>query len=167
MKLKTGKSQIELLSLHGLGDIYYDHTTQQRSFVATQALHAGDILYSFSPKQIQSNPTYLTVQVGEGKHIVLDPEFLAAINHGCDPNVFFDVDAGVLRCVRDIKKGEQLIYFYPSTEWQMIQPFDCSCGSPKCLGYIQGAHAIDPELIQRYHLSAYIQSQLKEVPSLV
>jgi hypothetical protein len=167
MKLKTGKSQIELLSHHGLGDIYYDHATQQRSFVATQPLHAGDILYTFSPKQIQSKPTYLTVQVGKGRHIELNPEFLAAINHGCDPNVFFDVDTFALRCVRDIKKGEQLTYFYPSTEWQMIQPFDCSCGSPKCLGYIQGAHAIDPDLIQRYNLSSFIQSQLKEVLSLV
>lgn len=167
MKLKTGKSQIELLSRHGLGDIYYDHATQQRSFVATQPLHAGDLLYPFSPKQIQSKPTYLTVQVGKGRHIELNPDFLAAINHGCDPNVFFDVDTFALRCVRDIKKGEQLTYFYPSTEWQMIQPFDCSCGSPKCLGYIQGAHAIDPDLIQRYNLSSFIQSQLKEVLSLV
>lgn len=167
MKLKTGKSHVELLSRHGLGNIYYDRNTQQRSFLATKNIQSGQILYTFGPKQVQAHPTYLTVQIGEGRHMVLDPEFLAAINHGCDPNVFFDVDHGVLRCVKDIKAGEQMVYFYPSTEWQMIQPFDCTCGSPQCHGYIQGAHAIEPELIQRYHLSSYIQGQLKEVPSLV
>lgn len=167
MELKQGKLQIEVLSRHGIGNVYFDHATKQRSFIATRNIQAGEELFQFGPKQIQSNPTYLTVQIGEGKHIVLNPEFLASINHGCDPNVFFDVDHGVLRCVKDIKEGEQLTYFYPSTEWQMIQPFDCNCGSEKCLGYIQGAHAIDHDVITTYDISDYIQSQLKEVPSLV
>jgi hypothetical protein len=162
-----GKSKLELLSRHGRGDIYFDHQTKQRSFVATTDILAGEIVYQFGPRQIQSNPTYLTVQIGENKHIILEPEFLAAINHGCDPNVFFDVDHYVLRCVRDIKAGEQLTYFYPSTEWQMIQPFDCHCGSSKCLGYIQGAQNIDPDILSRYDISSYIQKQLKEVPSLI
>lgn len=162
-----GKSNIELLSRHGIGDIYYDHSTQQRSFIATRDIKAGEVLYEFGPKQVQNYPTYLTVQTGENKHIVLDPEFLASINHGCDPNVFFDVDQWVLRCVKDIKLGEQLMYFYPSTEWQMTQAFDCTCGSHKCLGYIQGAAYIDADVISSYDLSSYIQQQLKEVPSLV
>lgn len=161
-----GKSNIELLSHHGIGDIYYDHASQQRSFVATRDIKAGEVVYTFGPKQIQNYPTYLTVQTGENKHIELNPEFLASINHGCDPNVFFDVDNWVLRCVRDIKAGEQLLYFYPSTEWQMTQPFDCTCGSSKCLGYIQGAQSIDHDVITSYDLSSYIQSQLKEVPTL-
>ncbi|MEP7320456.1 MAG: SET domain-containing methyltransferase [Saprospiraceae bacterium] len=165
--MKQGKSKFEILSRHGLGNVYYDHSTQQRSFVATRDIKAGEELFSFGPKQVQATPTYLTVQVGEGQHIVLNPEFLASINHGCDPNVFFDVDHGVLRCVKDITKGDQLTYFYPSTEWQMIQPFDCTCGSSKCLGYIQGAHAIDYDVITGYDISSYIQHQLKEVPSLI
>ncbi len=159
--MKQGKTQIELLSKHGLGDIYYDHQAQQRSFVATRDLHAGEELYQFGSKQMQSNPTYLTVQIEEGKHIVLDPEFLASINHSCDPNVWFDVDHRILCCVRDVKKGEQLTYFYPSTEWQMIQPFDCGCGSSKCLGYIQGAQAIAAEVINTYDLSVYIKAKVK------
>ncbi|MEP7266269.1 MAG: SET domain-containing methyltransferase [Saprospiraceae bacterium] len=165
--MKKGNSKIDLISRHGIGDIYYDPGIQQRSFVATRDIHAGEILYPFGPRQIQSHPTYLTVQVGEGKHIVLDPEFLAAINHGCDPNVFFDVDNYVLRCVKDIKEGEQLTYFYPSTEWNMTQPFDCSCGSKKCLGYIQGAQFIDAEVMARYDTSIYIQDMLKAVPALL
>ncbi|MBK6392106.1 MAG: SET domain-containing protein-lysine N-methyltransferase [Saprospiraceae bacterium] len=60
---------------------------------------------------MQSNPTYLTVQIGEKVILFLIRNFLASINHSCDPNVFFDVDHWVLRCVRDIKAGEQMTYF--------------------------------------------------------
>ena len=56
MKLKQGESKFEILSHHGLGDIYFDHSTQQRSFVATRDITAGEILYQFNPKQMQSNP---------------------------------------------------------------------------------------------------------------
>ena len=159
--MKQGKTEIEVLSRHGLGDIFYDHTSQQRSFIATRDIKAGEELYQFGSKQIQATPTYLTVQIAENKHIVLNPDFLASINHGCNPNVWFDVDHGILRCVRNIKQGEQLTYFYPSTEWQMIQPFDCGCGSKKCLGYIQGAHAIDQDVINTYDLSDYIKAKVK------
>ena len=55
-----GKSNFELLSHHGIGDIYYDHASQQRSFVATRDIKAGEVVYTFGPKQIQNYPTYLT-----------------------------------------------------------------------------------------------------------
>lgn len=35
--------------------------------------------------------------------------------------------------LRDIKAGDVLEFFYPSTEWNMAQPFDCSCGAKVCL----------------------------------
>lgn len=31
--------------------------------------------------------------------------------------------------LRDIKEGDVLEFFYPSTEWDMAQPFECSCGA--------------------------------------
>ena len=40
-----GKSNFELLSHHGIGDIYYDHASQQRSFVATRDIKAGEVVY--------------------------------------------------------------------------------------------------------------------------
>jgi hypothetical protein len=40
---------------------------------------------------------------------------------------------------RGLKAGEELTFFYPSTEWNMNQGFDCFCGSKRCLGYIGGA----------------------------
>ncbi len=165
--MKGKSTNLELLSRHGSGDIYFDHATKQRSFIATRDIKKGEIVYTFGPKQVQNYPTYLTVQTGADRHIVLDPEFLAAINHGCNPNVWFNVDTYELVCVRDIRTGEQMTYFYPSTEWNMTQPFDCTCGSHNCHGYIQGAAHLDPEVMAQYDTSKFIQSQLKSVAELV
>lgn len=35
----------------------------------------------------------------------------------------------VLAGPQGIKKGGDITFFYPSTEWDMAQGFDCSCGA--------------------------------------
>jgi SET domain-containing protein len=62
-----------------------------------------------------------------------------AVNHSCDPNVGLVLPTNKPRewgveALRDIKKGEDLTFFYPSTEWDMAQGFDCSCGAKVSLG---------------------------------
>jgi len=32
-----------------------------------------------------------------------------------------------------LKKGDDITFFYPSTEWDMAQGFDCNCGAKVCL----------------------------------
>ena len=46
-----------------------------------------------------------------------------------------------------IKANEVLTFFYPSTEWDMRQPFDCLCKSSKCLGRIRGAKYLPAEMV--------------------
>lgn len=36
---------------------------------------------------------------------------------------------GVYATSKGLKKGDSLEFFYPSTEWDMAQGFDCACGS--------------------------------------
>jgi hypothetical protein len=63
-------------------------------------------------------------------------------NHSCDPSIFVELPRGNMKewCIRtrekEVKKGEALTFFYPSTEWDMAQGFDCSCGSPVCLAHL-------------------------------
>jgi hypothetical protein len=45
----------------------------------------------------------------------------------------------ILAGSRGLKVGEELTFFYPSTEWNMDQGFSCFCGTDSCLGYIGGA----------------------------
>ena len=49
--------------------------------------------------------------------------------------------------------------FYPSTEWEMDQPFICNCGSPKCQQFIGGAYSFKPEVILQYQLTNYIKKE--------
>ncbi len=46
--------------------------------------------------------------------------------------------AGEVRVVRDrdLQVGDQLTFFYPSTEWASPRPFQCLCGAGvgKCIG---------------------------------
>lgn len=60
----------------------------------------------------------------------------------------------------NILAGEDLTFFYPSTEWDMDQPFDCFCGAENCLGRIEGAKVLTPEQASRYRLSKHINEKL-------
>jgi len=93
----------------------------------------------FILKAILSTATYLTIQLDEKEHISILPEYLRYTNHSCSPNIFFDTTSLEVICVRPVKVGEEMTFFYPSSEWDMAQPFDCCCGSSDCLGTIQGA----------------------------
>lgn len=49
---------------------------------------------------------------------------------------------------------------YPSTEWDMQQPFDCACGANgdlKCLGKIQGAKYLSTEQLAPYFVNKHIK----------
>jgi hypothetical protein len=65
-----------------------------------------------------------------------------------------------LMAIREIQRGEEMTFFYPSTEWEMIQPFNCYCGSPNCIGQIRGAAFLSKNVWRRYQLTDFIQQQL-------
>ena len=132
-----------------------------KAFFSDQSYKQGDVISDFSASQILSKPTYLTIQVDTDKHIILKPEKLQDINHSCYPNVFFDTDAMQLIALRSIQKGDELTFFYPSTEWDMAQPFTCHCGSKDCLKEIKGALYISEEILSKYRLTRFIQKQLR------
>jgi hypothetical protein len=158
----VSQSPVKVISNHGFGKVVENPETGQKSFIATKSVKQGELLSKFASGGESTTPTYLTVQVGVGRHIKLNPEFLQYINHGCDPNVFFDTTSFELRALKNIKASEELTFFYPSTEWQMDQPFDCYCGSPLCLGSIRGAKFIPADIIKRYTLTDFIRGELKK-----
>jgi hypothetical protein len=43
----------------------------------------------------------------------------------------------------------------------MSQPFECFCGSNKCLQQITGASDMQPEMIARYLFTDFIEGKLK------
>lgn len=91
----------------------------------------------FSERARLDAPNYLTVQLSPTEHILLAPAWLQNINHSCAPNVFFNTATMELECLKNVSRGEELTFFYPSTEWDMEAPFACLCGSSDCLKTIQ------------------------------
>jgi hypothetical protein len=103
---------------------------------------------------------YTSVQTGEDSHIELNSE-LVFCNHSCDPSVIFDMAKFEVRVGdRELKKGDALTFWYPSSEWDMAQPFDCSCGSVRCKGTITGAKDMDEGVLREYWLNEHIERML-------
>jgi hypothetical protein len=104
----------------------------------------------------------MTVQVSEHTHILLAPSSLSFMNHGCSPNVHLDVERRVLVALRPIAPGDELEFFYPSTEWTMASPFACHCRSARCLGRIGGASRAPESMLRGRPLAPHIVRLLRE-----
>jgi uncharacterized protein len=78
-----------------------------------------------------------TRQLLNGIHIY-DPRFCGLLEHACDPNAFLDMSELWLWALRDIQPGEHLTIDFAATEDRLLQQFACTCGSPRCRGWITG-----------------------------
>ncbi|MBM3411899.1 MAG: SET domain-containing protein [Bacteroidetes bacterium] len=139
-----------------IGDVREDAASGQKAFFAGRQFGAGEVLSSFVAEEVCVNPSYLTVQLGDKHHIMLKPAYLQYINHSCNPNCFFDTTNLTVVALRDIAYDEELTFFYPSSEWDMSQPFVCNCRSQQCLGMIRGAKHLSDQQANEYHLNLYI-----------
>jgi hypothetical protein len=156
----------EVISKHIFADVVLNNETNQRSLFAAANCVPGDVICAFSAATIQPFATYLTVQTGTDRHITLKPEFLQYINHSCAPNAFFNTTSMELVCLQPIQPGDEFTFFYPSTEWEMAQPFVCNCGSAACIQLINGASHLSVETLSKYKLTDFIRQQVRQKLSL-
>ncbi|MBL7731204.1 MAG: SET domain-containing protein-lysine N-methyltransferase [Chitinophagaceae bacterium] len=153
------------ISNHEMAEVRQKISNGQNALFALRSFQPGEVIATFSAGTISAEPTYLTVQLGIGKHITLQPEFLQYINHSCDPNVFFNTTTMELVALKPLLPEEELTFFYPSTEWEMTQSFQCYCGAACCLGDIKGAAYLSKEAVSQYRFTDFIQQQLAEQAS--
>ncbi|KAF1825322.1 uncharacterized protein K489DRAFT_299268, partial [Dissoconium aciculare CBS 342.82] len=110
-------------------------------------------------------PIWRTIQTSKNTHT--DPRSaLLYMNHSCQPSLLTEHGlAGEVKIARDrdIKKGDHLTFFYPSTEWAMDRPFDCLCGAPEgvCLSSVQGSKYIPNDRIGQWFVNDHILSLKK------
>jgi hypothetical protein len=140
--------------------VFYNPENEHYSIRTLQHFSMDSIVQVFSAKEQIQQPTYLSVQIDEAKHIHLFPAFLQYTNHSCEPNTFFDTQKGEIIALKEIAENEEITFFYPATEWSMAQAFQCFCNTPNCLGTIQGAEYLDKNIIINYRFSDYIQKKL-------
>ncbi|NET60604.1 MAG: SET domain-containing protein [Symploca sp. SIO2E6] len=158
----TLKTNYKKNKVSSFAEVWECTITKNKSLHATVDFVPGEVLSSLGAREFLTQPNYLSVQIAEHQHILLEPEFLQYINHSCDPNVCFDTSNMTVTALRKIEIGEELTFFYPSTEWSMDRGFDCHCGTQDCLGKIQGAAHLPLNVLTKYKFSQHIQQKLAQ-----
>jgi hypothetical protein len=151
----------EFISAYPAGNLYLSKETGHHYLVANKDYSPSDIITRFYTSNITNRPDRYTVQKNANEHIILEPIYLQYLNHSCDPNCFLDTEKLELIAIKSIKEGETLDFFYPSTEWDMSESFQCLCQSSECLGAIKGAKYISPSILNNYALSPFINSKIR------
>lgn len=86
-----------------------------------------------------SRPDKYSLQSGENLHIhPADGNLWRLVNHSCDPNCLIDFKTWTFVTAQDVKKDEEFTFNYLTTEYKMVSPFRCGCGSANCKGEIRG-----------------------------
>lgn len=112
--------------------------------VATRVILKGETVLKLDGA-VSSIPNKYSLQIGEKKHLYAfseDPADESSafrfLNHSCSPNCYFDMTHGTLVALRDIAANEEINFHYCATEYEMTSPFECLCGSARCLKEIKG-----------------------------
>ncbi|KAJ3308457.1 hypothetical protein HDV04_001214 [Boothiomyces sp. JEL0838] len=105
--------------------------------VIKKQVKKGDLIL-YITGTTKSKKRWTSVQVGVDEHVELNSE-LVYMNHSCDPSVILDTSKMCLIANKDLNVGDEVTFFYPSTEYEMDQPFQCWCGSKSCVGLVNGA----------------------------
>lgn len=104
--------------------------------VASRPIFRGEVIVQSCEEEIQNYRTWRTLQLDASRH--LRNEFLNFIDHSCSPNVVLDVDKLALLAIREISLGDPVTFFYPGSEVELSQAFECHCGNSECLRHING-----------------------------
>ena len=137
-------------------EIKASHDGKGQRLTVTKAINAGQVFHKIENYHYITEATFSSVQVSQTQNIE-EFEYMAYLNHSCDPNIILDTLNFEIRAIRDIAPGEELSFFYPSTEWSMSTPFECLCGAPQCLGHISGAKHLSLNVISRYFCNHHIR----------
>ncbi|MBL8062530.1 MAG: SET domain-containing protein-lysine N-methyltransferase [Anaerolineales bacterium] len=132
-----------------------------RTLVTKRAYKMGEVICDIPSENIMDKPSRFTVQVARDKHTHVGK--LAALNHSCDPNVILDTENMSMVACKDIAKGEELYFFYPSTEWEMNAPFICLCGASNCIHVVAGARFLPLSTLEHHYLNPHIRDLMIEL----
>ena len=137
-----------------------------RRLVALKTLAKGARLFRLTGREHEA-PTKYSVQVSATLHLDQDCArdetdlvrryFWRYLDHACEPTTRIR-DREVI-AVREIAEGEGVTFHYCTTEYDMASPFNCQCGSPRCMGVIRGARHLTPA--QRRHLGKWLPDYLR------
>jgi hypothetical protein len=132
-----------------------------RSLITRQAYKKGEVICDIPTQKVINKANRYTVQIGRDRHTEVGK--LSALNHSCDPNVILDTERLQMVARRDIEAGEELSFFYPSTEWEMDAPFICLCGASNCIHVVAGARFLPLSTLEHHFLNRHIREMMIEL----
>lgn len=134
-----------------------DHNckTKKDYLITTKPFKKGEVIAKIDASKT-CEKAWSSLQIGKDKHIDVG-DTLLYMNHSCNPSTIIDTENLQLIANKDLSKGDIISFFYPSTEWEMSQPFECWCGSENCLKKIDGAKNLNvKDLRTKYHFAKHI-----------
>jgi hypothetical protein len=132
-----------------------------RSLTTKQSYSKGEIICPIPTEALYNKPDQFTVQIARDRHV--EVKELASMNHSCNPNTILDTTRMLVFAARDIKNGEELTFFYPSTEWEMSAPFICLCGAPNCIHVVAGARFLPLSTLEHHFLNRHIRDLMTDL----
>ena len=121
-----------------------------KSIISLSDIKRGTMIYRLSNYTQHAYPTFKTIQTSHNIH-VNDKSIISYMNHSCNPCCNIDTLTYKVYANKDIKKHDELTFFYPSTEWSLKQPFLCRCGNKNCIGYVYGAYDLNVSKYTKTH----------------
>src|SRR5690606_29500002 len=132
-----------------------------RTLITKRAYKKYEVICDIPSENIMDTPNRFTVQIARNKHTHVGK--LAALNHSCSPNVILDTEKMQVVACQDIEKGQDLYFFYPSTEWEMDAPFICLCGASNCIHVVAGARFLPLSTLENHYLNPHIRDLMIEL----
>jgi SET domain len=126
-----------------------------RSLTTRSAYRRGDVICPIPTENLFNQPNQFTVQVDIDEHV--EVKELASMNHSCDPSTILDTKRMLVFATRDLAPGDELTFFYPSTEWEMSSPFICLCGATNCIHVVAGARFLPLSTLEGHFLNQHIR----------
>jgi hypothetical protein len=160
--ISRNSKKLKVIEVFDFCELRKDESNGHLGLFSRKKFSIGDLVINFGSSTMLDTPNYLTVQIGINQHILMSPEYLQFTNHSCNPNLLYNTATMELECLRDISIGDELTFFYPATEWKMSQKFECQCGEIDCIGLVKGAADIAIEILNKYKLTNFIKSMLKD-----
>jgi len=154
------------LSTNNLSDLVtYTSHPAGISITSQVSLPAGSLFTPITTATPTTTKRWSSVQTGESTHIELNSALLY-MNHSCAPTLEVDTGSMEVRVARDrdLEKGDDLTFFYPSTEWSFSRPFECLCeaGEGKCVGRVEGAKGFEKEKLEKWFVNKHIWDMVRE-----
>lgn len=112
-----------------------DNTNEHfKTLKADRTFWQDEVLIDLQQAETHDAPNYATIDL-HNRH-VLHPVG-RYINHSCEPTAYIDLARQAVVALREIQPGDEITFNYLTTERRIVAPFDCHCGSERCVRRVE------------------------------